>query len=58
MTNLVTGLIGVVLVSVFLGFYAVGMRSLPFTIIVVAVSGMVVADFVQSVKNEKNRNGP
>ena len=57
MGNLFSGLVGVILVLVFLGFYAVGIHSLPFTIIVVVVGAMIVADLVQSVRNEKNRNG-
>lgn len=58
MADLVSGFIGAILVLVFLGLYAVGIHSLSFRIIAVAVGAMIVVDFVQSVKNEHNRNGP
>lgn len=59
MANLVTGFIGIVLVLVFLGFYAVGIHSVAFKLIVLGVGAMIVADFVQSLRNEKqkHRNG-
>jgi len=58
MADLVSGFIGAILVLVFLGLYAVGIPSLSFRIIAVAVGAMIVVDLVQSVKNENNRNGP
>lgn len=57
MANLITGLIGVVLVAVFLGFYAIGIRSLPLSIIVVAIMMLVLADFIQTVRKGNNHTG-
>jgi len=50
------GLVSVVLVLGFLGFYAVGIHALPFTIIVIGVGAMIVMEFVQSLRNSKSRH--
>ena len=50
MTNLITGLVGVVIVLVFLGYYAVTLKSIPLWLIIVAIIAMVVADFIQSLR--------
>ena len=55
MMNLVTGLIGITLVVVFLGNYAVKLASIPLWIIIVAVLTMAIADFVQSLKNQRGK---
>lgn len=55
MANMFSGLVGVVLVLGFLGFYAVGIHALSFTIIVVGVGAMIVMEFVQSLRNDKQR---
>jgi membrane protein implicated in regulation of membrane protease activity len=55
MINLVTGLIGIALVVVFLGNYAVALFSIPLWIIIVAVLAMAIADFVQSVRASRGR---
>lgn len=52
MGNLVVGVIPVLLVLAFLGFYAVGIHSVSFRIIVVAVGALIVTDFVESLRNE------
>ena len=55
--NLVTGLIGITLVVVFLGNYAVKLASIPLWIIIVAVLTMAIADFVQSLRNQRGKAG-
>lgn len=57
MINLVTGLIGVTLAVVFLGNYAVTLASIPLWIIIVTVLAMAIADFVQSVRENRGREG-
>lgn len=55
MDNLITGLFAV---GVFLAFViglAVSIGSVPFAIIVVVVSGMIVVDFYQSAKEGLNQ---
>lgn len=54
MSNLIGGLIAVLLVLAFLGFYAVSLRSLPLWIIIVAVLALVMVDFFQSVRKDKD----
>ncbi|MEE9539823.1 MAG: hypothetical protein V3W10_10865, partial [candidate division NC10 bacterium] len=54
--NVIAGLIAVVLISAFLLFYAVTLKTLPLWIIIVGVLALVVLDFVQSVKKGKEEN--
>ena len=54
MGNVIAGLIAVVLISAFLLFYAVTLKTLPLWIIIVGVLALV--DFVQSVKKGKEEN--
>lgn len=53
MGNIIAGLIAVVLISVFLLFYAVTLKTLPLWIIIVGVLALVVLDFVQSVRGKE-----
>jgi len=46
----VTGLIGLVMVVMFLGFLVWWIRELPFTLIVVAVIGLMVYDWVRTLR--------
>ncbi len=46
---LVTGLVGIVMLLVFLGTLVWWIKALPFTIIVVVVVLMLVYDFVQTL---------
>ncbi|MFQ6018067.1 MAG: hypothetical protein ACE5KF_07705 [Kiloniellaceae bacterium] len=55
MANLITGVIGVLMVVIFLGYYAVTLRSIPLWIIIVAILAMVVTDFYQSVKQKNDK---
>jgi uncharacterized membrane protein len=50
MTNLITGLVGIAMVVMFLGFLAWWIKELPFTIIVIAVVIMLLYDFVRSLR--------
>jgi hypothetical protein len=53
----VTGLIGVVMVVTFLGFLAWWIRELPFTLIVLAVVGLMVYDVVRTLRYGDNGPG-
>ncbi len=57
MMNLISGLVPVVLVLAFLGNYAVKINSTPLWIIIVSVLALLLADFVQSVRSEKDNSG-
>lgn len=50
MDNIITGLIGVVIFLSFIIGLAMSIKALPFTIIVAAVSIMILVDFFQSSK--------
>lgn len=56
MVTLITGLIGALLVVVFLGYYAVMIGSIPLWIIVVVILVMAIFDFVQSIGKGKNES--
>jgi hypothetical protein len=47
----VTGLVGIVMVMMFLGFLVWWIRELPFTLIVVAVIGLMLYDFVRTLRH-------
>ena len=53
----VTGLVGVVMVMMFLGFLVWWIRELPFTLIVLAVVGLMLYDVVQTLRHGDN-SGP
>lgn len=57
MVNIINSLIGVVLVVLFLGGYAVGVRSLPFALFVVGVLALIGFEFYQTVKKENGQAG-
>lgn len=50
MDNLITGLIAVTVFLAFVLGLAASIGTIPFTIIVLIVSGMIVTDFYQSAK--------
>ena len=56
MTNFITGIIGIVLVVSFLGFMLVWVPAPPLIVIVVLVMGLLIVDFVQSLRSG-NGNG-
>lgn len=47
----VTGLVGVVMVMMFLGFLVWWIRELPFTLIVLAVVALMLYDVVQTLRH-------
>ncbi len=55
MVNLIAGLIGVSMVVVFLGTYAIKLKAIPLWIIIGAILAMVIFDFVQSTRAGKGR---
>ena len=57
MDNLIAGVIGVGMVIVFLGFYAIKLNSIPLWIILGGVLIMVVVEFVETLKEENDLNG-
>jgi len=48
--TLVTGIVGIAMLLVFLGFLVWWIKALPFTIIAVAVVLLLVYDFVQTLR--------
>lgn len=56
MVRAITGLIGVVLLVVFLGYYAYRIGSIPLWMIIVGILAMAIADYVQSVITGENGN--
>ena len=57
MFTLITGVTAAVMVVVFLGYYALRIESIPLWIIIIGVLGMVIADFVQTLRQSKNDTG-
>jgi len=49
--SVVTGLIGILMAVMFLGFLVWWIRELPFTIIVVAVIGLMIYDWVRTLRH-------
>jgi hypothetical protein len=52
MMLVITGLIGLAMAMVFLGFMVIWVPALPLIIIVVGVMALAVFDFVQTVREE------
>ena len=52
--NVITGIIGIVLLVVFLGILVWWIKALPLTVIVVGVILLMVYDFVQTVRHGEN----
>lgn len=57
MENIISGSIAMLLIILFLGGLAISIGSIPFSIIVIGVLGLTITDFVESVKNNNNKNG-
>ncbi len=57
MDNIITGLIAIVMIVVFLGFYAYKVISVPLWIIIAGILALVVYDFYESVKKGEGQNG-
>jgi hypothetical protein len=52
--TLVTGIIGIALVTIFLGFMVVWVKALPIIMIVVSVLLLLCYDFVQELRGAKD----
>ena len=50
MMTLITGIIGIAMVTIFLGFMVVWVKALPIIIIVVCVLLLLCYDFVQTLR--------
>jgi hypothetical protein len=50
MTNLVTGIVGIVMVTVFMGFMVVWVPAPPLIIICLAVLALLVHDFIRTIR--------
>ena len=55
--TLITGLIGIAMVMVFLGFMVWWLKELPLTIIVVIAMALLVYDFVRTLRYGENGGG-
>ena len=55
--NVITGIVGIVLLVVFLGILVWWIKALPLTVIVVGVLLLMVYDFVQTVRHGENDGG-
>ena len=53
MTNIITGLVAMVLLVLFLGNYALTLNALPLWIIIVLILGLAIADYVKSLANNQ-----
>jgi len=49
-TALITGLIGIAMLVGFLGFMLIWVKAIPLIIIVVLVVGLLIYDFVQTLR--------
>ncbi len=56
MDNLISELVALLMVFVFLGFYAIRLGSIALWIIIVANLAFLLVDFVQSVKKERRES--
>ncbi len=57
MDNLITGVIGLLIVVVFLGYYAADIASVPLFLIIVGVLGLACADLYGSLKQRNTMSG-
>ena len=56
MIKFITGLIGTVLMIVFLGYYAISLNAIPLWIIIGGVLAMVCWQFVESLRENNSNN--
>lgn len=54
MANLITGIIGIAVVSAFLGFLMWWLKSIPLTVIMLSVIGLMIYDVIGSVRANNN----
>jgi hypothetical protein len=51
LTNLITGIIGILMICAFLGFMLVWVKALPLIVIVVVSISLLVYDFIDAVRS-------
>ena len=51
MTNLITGIIGIAMVIVFMGFMLIWVKALPLIVICVVVFALLIYDFYLSLRS-------
>jgi len=56
MSNIISGVIAISMLTVFLLYYAVKLHSVALWIIIFANMGFAISDFVQSVREDRNNN--
>ncbi len=56
MSNLIPGFVAALLLTVFLGFYALRLNSLALWVIIGSVLAMMIVDYVQSVRSDGDTN--
>ncbi len=56
MDNLIAGLVGVTMVVVFLGYYAISLNSAPLWVIIGGILFMVCWDYYQSVRKGNQKS--
>ena len=55
MLNKITGAIALAMIVVFLGVYAVTINAIPLWIIVLSILSMVAADYLLSLKSDREK---
>lgn len=53
MDNKITGVIGMVMLVVFLGNYMIKIGSLPLGVVIVAVLALAICDYVLSIREDR-----
>jgi hypothetical protein len=56
-SNLVAGVIGVAILSAFLGTLLVWLKSVPLTIITLCVVGLVIYDLIKTLREGNSASG-
>ncbi len=56
MTNVITGLIGATMAVIYLGYYAISLKSVPLSTIIVAILFMVCTDVFQSLRKGNRKS--
>lgn len=54
MANLMTGIVGIVVVSAFLGFLMWWLKSIPLAVIMLGVIGLMIYDVVSTLRTGSN----
>jgi hypothetical protein len=57
MMTLITGLVGIVMMVTFLGFMVFWLKELPLTIIILIAIGLLLYDFVRTLRYGENGGG-